>query len=119
MKKLIFAVMAIATLAFAGCKKEEDGFDYDKNVIYGTWEIVKYNDLKWTLEKTTATFNPDGTYYGRGYFGTGRGTYTMSGKRITCYVGGEVYLWYDIVSISGTTAVMILVDTAEITCEKR
>lgn len=125
MKKLLL-FLTIATLAFASCSKDEDkglgDFSYDKELLFGTWKVTKLMGTVWKYETTTATFYPDGTYYGRGYFGTGSGTYKLSGSRITCYVDGKKYMWYDVATLNGTTCNLVVSDDSGsivITCEKQ
>ena len=75
--------------------------------IFGTSNFHIYNQNRpWKLQyfyivleiemcirdRTYATFNSDGTYNGRGYFGNGSGTYKISGNTIICYIEGEEYL---------------------------
>lgn len=113
-----FSPIALACmLALAGCSKEEGtGFDYDVNLLYGKWRVThvmqntgSYLDVTTSVaesvfEPTYATFNSDGTYSGSGEFGNGSGTYKAVGKTIVTYIGGEEYLRYNIVSLSGTKA---------------
>lgn len=124
--KNVLLLLTIAVLAFTSCKKDDDEgighFDYNKELLYGTWEITDVSGFPWYHERTTATFNPDGTYYGRGYFGTGSGTYKLSGKKITCYVEGKVYMWYEVVSLDDKECTLIANDNSgriRITCKKR
>ena len=83
MKKYLFFLLAlvVASFAFISCSSDDDdNGDYDKSMIVGTWEMtaVKTSEsgtyVDWPFRKTYATFNADGSYYGSGYFGTGRGT---------------------------------------------
>ena len=119
MKKFIFACIAcfIAGIAIVGCSKDNSSkFDYDLDLLYGTWRITHvmqsnghYLNVTSSLaesvfEPTYATFNPDGTYSGRGEFGNGFGTYTTAGRTITTYVDGEEYLKYDVLSLNGSEA---------------
>ena len=124
--KTLFLILTIASLSFASCSKDEDkdpgNFDYDKELLYGTWRIVECMGITWPYQTTTATFRPDGTYHGQGYFGTGSGTYKLSGSRITCYVDGEKCMWYDVISLSGTTCNLVAYDDSgniKITCIKQ
>ena len=96
--------------------------------IIGTWEVTHYGDGKvwipWTNKTTTATFNSDGTYSGRGYFGTGKGTFKLSNSHITCYIEGEVFIQYDILSVEGDIAVLTMYPESSsekltIKCEKK
>ena len=50
------------------------------------------------------TFHSDGTYYGKGYFGTGGGTYKAFGKTIETYVDGELYYTYHVNSMTSNQA---------------
>lgn len=115
----------ILSVFLTGCKKDDEvnlgSFDYDKELIFGTWKITKLSVIDWPYQPTRATFNPDGTYYGRGHFGTGTGTYKLSGKRITTYIEGQVYITYDVVSLSSTTCELNMAagdESVRITCVK-
>lgn len=116
MRKLLLTTIAIISVAvsFIGCEKKEPlKFDYPIEEIYGKWRITHIKMENGTMvditnplveakiEPTYAIFKSDGSYYGYGYFGNGSGTYTAQGKTITCYVGGKVYLKYDVISFSG------------------
>jgi hypothetical protein len=108
--------MAVTVLALAGCSKDnEPGFDYDVNLIHGTWRVSHaylnggYVNVVGTIyedvfEPTYITFNADGSYSGEGEFGYGAGTYKASGKTIVTYIGGKEYARYDIISLSETAA---------------
>lgn len=62
----------------------------------------------WTSipRRTYATFNSDGTYNGRGYFGNGSGTYKISGNTIICYIEGEEYVRYDIIELNSNSCTL-------------
>lgn len=106
MRKMILMLAMMLPMVFVSCSDDENEtkFDYDISMIYGTWVIQEIEIdgvwIDWRLDKTSATFNPDGTYYGRGEYGNGRGTYIAEGKTITCYVDGEEYLKYDIIDLT-------------------
>lgn len=107
MKKVFLILMAVLPLlCFTSCSDDENEpkFDYDTSMIYGTWVIQEIEIdgtwIEWRLDKTSATFNPDGTYYGKGEYGNGSGTYVADGKTITCYVDGMEYLKYDIIDLT-------------------
>lgn len=132
MKKLLYLaflplMLLVATLS--SCSSDDDspldGFDYPAESLYGTWKITKVGSMSWPYETTTATFNADGTYSDRGHFGTGSGTYTAKGKVISCYVSGKLYCQYEVKSLSGNTAVLIMSaggddsSTLTLTCEKQ
>ena len=57
---------------------------------------------KMVFKPTYITFNTNGTYSARGFFGDGSGTYKAKGKTITCFIDGTEYLKCDILSLSGT-----------------
>ena len=109
-----FAILMCVNLASCS-NSDEDEFKltgpYATKII-GTWEITHYGDGKvwipWTNKTTTATFNSDGRYSGRGYFGTGTGTFELSNSHITCYIEGEVFMQYDIVSVEGDVAILTM-----------
>lgn len=118
MRTKIFALLAlICAFTFLGCSKDDDNsdFDYPLENLYGTWygvAIRTSSSSDWMdITKDPYTrfefgikFNRDNTYYGFGYFGNGSGTYTAIGKRITTYVDGKEYLYYEIKQLSSTTS---------------
>lgn len=133
MKRLgLISLMFIfaSSLLFTSCEKEK--FDYPMETLYGTWEgtaiclegtwydltNVWYKELGFSI-----TFYSDGTYYGKGSFGTGRGTYEAVGKTITTYVDGEEYLRYEVIKLADTTAELVMYDpsgdSAKIKVRKR
>lgn len=118
MKKFLFifsAIMGLTTLQ-TSCKKDDPApqrFEYALETLHGTWRITHIETKDGamfdvttpiaakTIKPTYATFNADGTYSGRGYFGEGSGTYKASGKTITCYIDGTEFMKYDVLSLSG------------------
>lgn len=124
-----FPVVLMLIVSLTSCSKDDDNgplddFDYPAETIYGTWKVTRVATIIWPYETTTATFNSDGTYRGRGYFGTGSGTYSGKGKTLSCYIDGELYCRYEVESLSGTTAVlkMYAADSSTsltLTCEKQ
>lgn len=110
MKKFLYLALLplmMLMMTLTSCSKDDDspldGFDYPAETLYGTWKITKAAGLTWRYETTTATFNSDGSYVGKGYFGNGSGTYTAKGKTISCYVSGKLYCTYEVNSLSETT----------------
>jgi len=96
-------------LVITSCNKDDkDKFDYDINLLHGTWRVTHLEMSTgwstWLLGRTTATFNPNGTYSGAGYFGTGSGTYKATGKTVITYIGGDEFYRYDVISLSATNA---------------
>jgi hypothetical protein len=118
---LVAALLMIATsLVLTSCEKEEEQFDYPMETLYGTWvgTGICYDGNYWydltdyRFEKFgfSITFYSDGSYYGKGSFGTGSGTYEAIGKTITTYVDGEVYFKYEVINLSKSSAELIMYD---------
>lgn len=106
MKQTLLFFALVLSIAFTSCSKDDDEpkFNYDINILIGTWEITEVDtgdgyDI-WVLEATSATFNSDGTYVGKGYFGNGKGTYTAEDNTVTCYVDGKEFLKYDVINLA-------------------
>lgn len=107
MKKTLFLLITILTISFIGCSDDDDS-EY-KDAIIGTWELTQIEfGGGWTSmpRRTYATFNSDGTYNGRGYFGNGSGTYKISGNTIICYIEGEGYVRYDIIELNSNSCTL-------------
>ena len=91
---------------------DSDNGNYKKSLIVGTWEIkeVKTTEagmyVDWPFERTYASFKSDCTYYGSGYFGTGRGTWPLKGNTVKTYVDGKLYASYTIISATSTASEM-------------
>ena len=124
MKKLLslIAVLTLTLATFTACSKDDDDnaeVGIRENII-GTWEgTAALVDGVW-IDLTqypyssrlgfSATFYSDGTYYGRGAFGTGRGTYKISGSTIETYVDEELYLKYRVKEMTNTTAELTIIE---------
>lgn len=117
MKRLITIATALlmAALCLASCQKEDGwAFDYPQETLCGgTWNgTAVFSDGNWvditspefSKLQFSIRFNADGTYYGRGYFGNGSGTYKVSGKTISTYVDGNLYYTYTVKTMSGNDA---------------
>lgn len=115
MKKnlVLMMVLLVSLISFSSCSKDDDGFDYPMETLYGTWKGTNvYVEGKWiditrypyTEFGFSIKFNSDGTYYGRGYFGNGGGTYKAEGNTIITYINGEEYARYTIKSLSSNKA---------------
>ena len=113
-KKLLFfwvALFATLSMSLVSCS-DDDKDEPTKNEIVGTWKLSQVSTdggtkyIAWPFETTTATFNSNGTYSGRGYFGTGTGTWKQKGKVITTYVGGEEYIKYEVLELSTSTCTL-------------
>jgi hypothetical protein len=138
MKTRILVTLCLVAL-ITGCSKgDERTFDYDIDLLIGTWRITHLESdardgtyfsvidepYASVFEPTYATFNSNGTYTGKGYFGNGSGTYIAAGKTITTYVGEEEYLKYDVLSLSGTDAELRMYESGgnnsiRIKCQKQ
>ena len=107
MKKTLFLLITILMISFIGCSDDDDS-EY-RDAIIGTWELTQIEfGGGWTSipRRTYATFNSDGTYNGRGYFGNGSGTYKISGNTIICYIEGEEYVRYDIIELNSNSCTL-------------
>lgn len=122
MKKVFSLMLLLATMfTFTACSSDDDESDsFITDNIIGTWEgTAAFVDGKW-IDITewpyssrlgfSATFYNDGTYYGRGAFGTGSGTYKIKGKTIETYVSGKLYLKYNVKSMTSNTAELSIVE---------
>ncbi len=115
MKKYLFFLLTlvVASLAFISCRSDDDdNGDYDKSMILGTWDMTAVMTsesgtyVDWPFRKTYATFNADGSYFGSGFFGTGRGTWSLKGNTLNTYVEGELFASYTIISATSTVSEM-------------
>jgi len=136
MKKVILLLAVLAGM-FAGCSKDDDeGFNYDINLLIGEWRVTHVEQKDGSMFNVTssiaesvfaptyATFNSNGTYSGRGSFGTGSGTYTATGNTIITYIGGEEYLRYDVLALNGTECTLKMYEKGDnasikIICKKQ
>ncbi len=124
MKKILLLMTAFAALIFTGCSNDEgdSSFKYGMDNLYGTWECIAANiegnwiditKYPYTELGFSATFKPDGTYYGRGYFGTGSGTYTAFGDMIYTYVDGVEYYRYRVKSLANNIAEITMISPTD------
>ena len=110
MKKYLFLLLTLMVTSFAFVSCSDDDDNQYNSAIVGTWKItaVKTSQsgsyIGWPFETTYASFKSDGTYYGSGYFGTGSGKWSIKGNTINTYVGGELYVSYEIISVTSTTS---------------
>ena len=119
----LMLVVLVSGLVFTGCSEdEEDKFNYPLETLYGTWigtGIYMESDGTW-IDPTSSwmyedlefsiTFYENGKYYGKGFFGTGSGTYKTKGNTITTYVDGEMYLYYKVTSLTNNKAELTMYD---------
>lgn len=131
MRKILLMVL-LSALAFTGCKKEETSkFNYDLNMLYGTWDINEiYSKGEWIdITKpgfenlaASATFNSNGSYQGKGALGNGSGTYDAKENTIICSVDGKEYARYDVISLTNQTCELNMImggDSMKIRCKKK
>lgn len=105
-------LLATMMVFLPSCSKDNDEPEDIKTQMIGTWAAtsVKFSDSDWVditnypSMALSITFNKDGSYSGRGTLGNGSGTYTVSGRTIKTYVGGELYATYYVNSVSGNKA---------------
>lgn len=119
MKKVLFLLAMLPMVLLSACSSDdEDSFNYPMETLYGTWEgveididgtIIDLTDWVYSKYRFSATFNSDGTYSGSGYFGNGSGTYKANGDMIYTYIDGKEYLRYQVVSMQGNTATLIMI----------
>ena len=121
MKKLfsLFLLLATISIALPSCSDDDEPDMGIKQNIIGTWEGIAANvDGKW-IDLTeypynrlgfSATFYKDGTYYGKGAFGTGSGTYLVKGNTIETYVANQLYLKYIVKEMTESTAELTIAD---------
>lgn len=125
-------LLLIATHSFLpSCSSDDNEPGNIQSQMIGTWyatavklsgeddwtDITKYPSMALSI-----TFNKDGNYYGRGALGDGSGSYTVSGKTIKTYVGGELYGTYYVKTVSGNYAELTLTmgnSTMEIKATRR
>lgn len=118
MKKILFVILLCATtiVSFTSCSKDDDSVS--KNKIVGTWDAKQVKvDGDWITIPSNSrysmsmTFYEDGMYYGRSdIFGTGYGTYKISGNSVKTYLDGKYMYTYRIKSITDTTAEVTMID---------
>ena len=105
-------LLATMMVFLPSCSKDDDEPEDIKTQMIGTWDAasVEFSHPDWVditnypSMALSLTFNKDGSYSGRGALGNGSGTYTVSGRTIKTYVGGELYGTYYVNSISGNKA---------------
>ena len=121
-----FALIAIVSLSFVSCSDDSDS-PYSSDIV-GTWKLTEVKTsqsgsyISWPFEPTYASFNSDGTYYGRGYFGYGSGTWKAKGNKVSTYVDDELFITYEILSVSGNNAELKMIIDGEaiwIKCKKQ
>ena len=111
-KYFLFLIVALmAAVSFTSCSDDDEDVKFSKEYLYGTWELVEVNfgdgwynltECPYSYYSAEITFYENGSYYGDGYFGNGRGTYKTHGNTITTYIGGEVYFIYKVSELSGS-----------------
>ena len=121
MKKLLFLLMTVLTLGLCTISCSKDEPDFDRSIIIGTWDITEvFSDGQWiditssyySELQASITFKDGGQYYGKGYFGTGSGTYTYDGKVINTYVDGKLYYTYEVVTLTQSACELIMSDSS-------
>lgn len=112
-------MLLLATmLTFTACS-DDDKDEPTLNDIVGTWKLseVSFNNgesfMSWPFTTTTASFRSDGTYYGRGYFGTGSGTWKQKGNTIITYVDGDEYIRYEVKELTSSTCTLVMSDKSD------
>ncbi|MCM1300124.1 MAG: lipocalin family protein [Alistipes senegalensis] len=119
MKKLLcFMLLGATTLvSFTSCSKDDDE-SISQSKIIGTWDATQVKvDGDWITIPSNSrysmsiTFYENGLYYGKSdIFGTGYGTYKISGHSIKTYIDEEYMYTYRINSITDNTAEVTMID---------
>lgn len=123
MKVKILSLMLIlaSCMCLSSCSDDDEPkFNYSLEMLHGTWEATDVfingkwvditNSYLYSELQMSITFYEDGNYYGKGFFGNGRGTYKAVGNTITTYVDGEIYFTYVIKNLTNTTAELGMYD---------
>lgn len=108
---------ATTLVSFTSCSKDDDE-SISQSKIIGTWDATQVKvDGDWITIPSNSRYSmvirfyKDGQYYGRSdFFGTGYGTYKISGHSIKTYVDGEYMYTYRIHSITDNTAEVTMID---------
>lgn len=93
----------------SSCSKDnDDHFVYPIENLHGSWEGTEiglkgdwfdvtgyFSNFKYSI-----SFYSDGSFYAKGYFGTGSGTYETSGKKIILYLDKQYYRTLDVISLT-------------------
>lgn len=123
MKKILFFMALLPMLILSSCSNDDDDFDYPMDAIYGTWDVTdikvegKWYDITtypYTKYAMSISFKSDGSYYGKGYFGNGSGTYTAKGKTIITYINGKEFAVYTVKSLSDKNAELTMTIDGEV-----
>lgn len=107
---LLASIFALSLTTLTSCSSDDDSSIENvnsqyKDAIIGTWKMTEVGGVKVEnlnlpqIKNTTITFEKNGNYSGKGYFGEGSGTYTLSGNIVKTYIDKELYLTYTIESI--------------------
>lgn len=106
----VFTIMVmLLTVSLISCSDDDDVIS-DENIV-GTWDLtdVEVNGIWHNVTSGVYSsygamirFYSNGLYYGSGALGNGHGTWTKSGKTITTYVDGNVYIQYKVSSYTDT-----------------
>lgn len=107
---LLASIFALSLTTLTSCSSDDDSSIENvnsqyKDAIIGTWKMTEVNGVKVEnlnlpqIKNTTITFEKNGNYSGKGYFGDGSGTYTLSGNIVKTYIDKELYWTYTIESI--------------------
>ena len=110
--KKFFGLMVLCAMmiGFVSCQQNDN--DFKPNYIIGTWETTQvyiggdWVEIPYNSEMyATMTFNVDGSYYGDSdLFGSGYGTYTLSGNTLQTYYEGKLFYTYTIKSLTDISA---------------
>ncbi len=134
MKKASLILIALLgfLLVFSGCKKEPEPFSYPMERLWGTWRVTHLSKVGGGMADVSVipffpptyfSFYRNGIYSKEGHYGDAKGTYTASGKVITCYELGKEDLILEVISLSNSLCEfkvknMSTGNTSKVRCKK-
>lgn len=107
----IAITVMLVMVCFTSCSDDGDDNNISEDIIVGTWNLtdVEVNGIWHNVTSGVYSsygamirFYSNGLYYGSGALGNGYGTWAASGKTITTYVDGNVYIKYMVSSYTDT-----------------
>ncbi len=114
MRKLLVFLFIFNYFLINSCSSKDtsdnDEFIYDLNTLYGIWKVTEidtgsgYEPVHDLMIQTYTTFNSDGTYSTKGYYGSGSGKYLTVNKSIKCYIEDKLFMTFEVLNLSENNA---------------
>lgn len=115
MHKILYSIFSIVTagLLLIGCETNPNGdeldnepgvAEVDRALLYGEWEIAKAKYApdatmtEWDQKPTYFTFNENGIYEGKGFYGDVKGVYTLQDNVIKVLIDNVTYAEYKVLA---------------------